>query len=205
MLQVIKAILCILVLFCGLREADAQSFDTGSRSGTSLLPIYLTSFDGGEQDGYVVLRWTTSDEKDLTAFDIERSSNGIVFETIGSVLPDASRSYHFIDPQLIAGRRFYRLRLNEASGDYGYSNIIRADKREGATLFVYPNPIRNGSLTIESSSATGYTIISMTGHLVAQGALQEGLNKVMLDVAGDYIIRIFSSSGILRVERVTVL
>jgi hypothetical protein len=165
----------------------------------------VTSFDASEQSTNIVLRWTTSDEKYLKAFEVEKSTDGIAFNNIGSVAPDASHHYRFTDADETPGKRLYRLRVTEASGDYSYTNIIRADKRQSAMLLIYPSTVCSGLLTIVSSYGTRYTVTSIDGHSITSGSLSEGINKVMLTAPGTYIVSVFSPTAPLGTAQITVL
>lgn len=96
-------------------------------SGKNRLPITLVSFDAKPIPSGVELNWVTADEENNDFFTIERSSDGIDFQTILQV-PGAGNSYeplHYraVDISPFNGRNYYRLKQTDFNGDFSYSDI----------------------------------------------------------------------------------
>jgi hypothetical protein len=95
-------------------------------------------------DGSVVdLQWTTSEEVNNTGFDIERSSNGSNFQSIGhvqgSLTTNAQHTYNFTDGQPGADVNYYRLKQIDIDGKFSYSKVIvLRNNLANGTVKVFP-------------------------------------------------------------------
>ncbi len=95
---------------------------------SSALPIELLYFDAElENETNVLLTWATVSEKDNDFFSIERSVNGISYETIGTV--DGSGNslsiieYEYIDYS-INSAYYYRVKQTDYDGEFDFTPII---------------------------------------------------------------------------------
>lgn len=105
------------------------------------LPLQLVFFSGRNNDCVNELYWSTGKEVNVQQTHIERSADGKVFTTIGSVTPKGSYSeYFFTDRYPVSGNNFYRLQLLDADGSTEYSKVIRIGNECTASIFLYPNP-----------------------------------------------------------------
>lgn len=92
----------------------------------SPLPLDLLSFDARKsKDDKVNLTWTTSNEKDINLFEVERSGDGKAFEaSIASVKATGMASvsqYEVMDGKPLVGNNFYRLKIVDQKGRVNYS------------------------------------------------------------------------------------
>lgn len=132
----------------------------GDRSGfsagiiDSMLPLDWLSFNVTAKDHYVLLEWTTANERHTSHFEIEGSRDGIGFSVLGQLAAANSENinayeYRHDTPQ--AGAWFYRIKQVDNDQNYTYSKIIRvqlADRREEPAPFIYPVPA-GSSITID--------------------------------------------------------
>jgi hypothetical protein len=125
--------------------------------GLSIIPVELTSFEAEIHENTVQLKWKTATEVNNMGFDIERSRDGNLYETIGHVKGSGTTTelsqYSFIDQSLNgSGITYYRLRQIDYDGTSSYSQIIEVDYSSLPTEFSlsqnYPNPF-NPSTTIK--------------------------------------------------------
>lgn len=94
----------------------------------SALPVELLAFDGSAEGTTNRLFWSTATEQDNDRFEVQRSADGLLFETIGS-LPGAGnvqsrQDYDFVHATPAPGVNYYRLRQVDFDGAFEYSNII---------------------------------------------------------------------------------
>lgn len=117
-------------------------FDTITVAG--LLPLHLLDFEGYRRQQSVELLWKTTDEQNTSHFEIERSSNGTIFQKIGTVQSQnapGTHTYHFNDDRPVKGVNFYRLKQVDLDGRVTYSKIIRIlFDSYGTPVTIYPNP-----------------------------------------------------------------
>lgn len=108
------------------------------------LPINLINFDAKTTISGNQLNWKTSDEKNFSHFEIERSSEGAVFDTIGKLVAIGNSSelneYQFIDNNLKTNNNYYRLKQIDLDGKFDYSKILFVKTNAESNQIVYPNP-----------------------------------------------------------------
>lgn len=133
-----------------MSEEDTNDVLGGSFARMSIfnnvdpLPIELVSFRAFASGSSGILDWVTASEKNNDRFEIERSSNGIDFVTIGNVSGAGdsaiSIAYRFVDTQPLSGINYYRLRQVDFDGKYEYSHIVSLYFEQASSIAVFPNP-----------------------------------------------------------------
>lgn len=130
----------------------------------SVLPLDWISFTAQKADKKVVLKWVTENEVNTDYFQVERSTNGVDFTTIGKVaaMGNAHNSYDFEDLQPATGLNFYRLKQFDKNGAAKYSTIIKIHFGDASlrTLRLYPNPAKD-QLTIAFSGRESLVTIQV--------------------------------------------
>ena len=171
----------------------------------TLLPVGLTSFTGRLTSEGVTLNWQTETAATTQSFDVERSTDGSRFYSIGQVpaSPDTSR-YAFTDRLLTtdAGAFFYRLHVLDRDGGTGYSSIVRINTGNTTgtmTARVAPNPTHGNSTLYVWSDEPGTAQVSLwttTGALVysRETGLTGGANAVNIRLpdhlpTGIYVVK----------------
>lgn len=144
------------------------------------LPLELLSFGAMLKKNTVELNWITLWEKNLSHFEIERSLDGRTFQQTGLVFgvgnSDFKSSYSFKNniSELAAPIIYYRLKLVDQDGSYGYSDIrairLSTSKNEVMTVMAYPNPVVNEvKITIPDSwqgTEVKYDLFNANGRVV---------------------------------------
>jgi hypothetical protein len=104
--------------------------------------VHLTGKAAGNK---VQLSWAVSHENDTKEYIIERSNsrNG-QYTMVGIVQPHSSGSslYVFMDNNPLSGANYYRLKMTGAGNRFSYTNIILARISSGASVSLYPNPVK---------------------------------------------------------------
>lgn len=85
------------------------------------LPIVLLDFGCLSTDASIIINWSTESESNNWKFEIQRSTNGINWETIGTVYsqnPNSSQTqlYSFTDVLPLNGINYYRLNQVDFNG-----------------------------------------------------------------------------------------
>jgi hypothetical protein len=114
------------------------------------LPVTLTSFGGQALATYSELTWTTAQEVNSEAFEVEASTDGRAFRTVGRVAAAGTatqvRRYSYRHATTQPGPRYYRLRQVDQDGSSTYSSVVTltTKRRTGAaTITAAPNPFHD--------------------------------------------------------------
>jgi Secretion system C-terminal sorting domain/FG-GAP repeat len=115
----------------------------GSSSG--VIPLKLIAFNAAwQQKGKTAkLDFVTENESAMCCFDIEKSSDGFNFSTIGTIAAtNTSRTvaYSFVDAAATAHNQYYRLKIKSTDGQIEYSNIQLLKNDKATEILVFPNP-----------------------------------------------------------------
>jgi hypothetical protein len=127
------------------------TFTFGSLSGASPLPIVLLHFDAAvNNENQVDIEWLTATETNNDYFRIERTRDGVSFETVAIVdgAGNSTQSLHYTttDAHPYNGVSYYRLTQVDFNGMQSYSEIVAVtltSTEVSTTEFsfsIYPNP-----------------------------------------------------------------
>jgi hypothetical protein len=189
---------------------------------TYVLPVNLVSFNATKIDSSSRLDWTTGSEHNNRLFEVERSTDAVSFNKIGTVDGAAnsttSLQYTFNDYAPAPGINFYRLRQVDFDGKATYSRVVSVDFGGPVEndFKVYPNPAR-GSFTIHLGNWTPQTLhlrmVSMTGETVYERNLSgDQMKDNVITVPrftvmgpGLYIVYLKDGAGATRTAKVLLL
>jgi hypothetical protein len=144
-----------LVILIRMKNDDATKtwwYDNLIVTGTGPLPVELIYFEHRKEDENVVFDWMTGSEINNHCFIIERSSGGILFEPIDTIMGNGNTTtetyYTFVDYSPIEGVSYYRLKQIDYDGQFEYSPTRTVDVIvDSLVVNIYPNPNR-GSFMI---------------------------------------------------------
>lgn len=182
----------------------------GVGTNPSPLPLELISFNGKLTGEDAMISWTTANEREMRDYVLERSINGSDFTAINTAKPltstEPKRLYQYRDANvtaLNAPQVFYRLKMEENSGNYRYSDVatINVDRSHQPMVSIVPNPVSGNILTLNTSGSTAgnatVKIIDLTGRIQLAATITEQdfqNNKISYNVAnlvpGFYILQV---------------
>jgi hypothetical protein len=162
---------------------SARKIGTGTQNGridhiqvtvhfSITLPVKITHFTASRNAQSVSVQWKSESEKNLSHYEIERSSNGINFLSIGQIPPQQNTiesSYLFADVQPLNSNAYYRLKAIDEDGQFIYSIIAAIPMKKTGNMQVYPNPLPKGqNLFINNNSNEEVTVklFSLAGTLI---------------------------------------
>ena len=182
----IKKLISFLSLFALLISASANDTITILKDGNSIQFIALKNND---------------------YFVIERSSNAIIWEQVGTIQgagnSNTQMDYSFVDSDPIDRLSYYRLTQVDYDGKsktYNPVSTLCGSNNNGLPIEVYPNPVLNEftfELDLEEyqGNEVSYTILDAKGAIVASDyiELNRGFNKQKINVVnlpnGVYFLR----------------
>lgn len=108
------------------------------------LPIELADFHATPVGEDVELTWVTNQEINSDYFEIERSSDGALFETLerveGAGNTTTEQAYKVMDYDPLPGKSYYRLRNMDLDGIETYSEVETVLFGHDDQIDVYPSP-----------------------------------------------------------------
>jgi len=166
-----------------------------------LMGLLLSASVSYNQELYVkqlqignILRWSTSLEQNNSAFSIEKSFDGIIFEEIGQIQgkgnSSAEEKYSFLDPSIGENIVYYRLKAVDNIGEYENSNSL-AVQRDNPNDFVITSisgertdKIFTIGLNSSKRGKMAYHVSNFEGKVFMKGEqeLIQGKNLISLNV-----------------------
>lgn len=136
----------------------------------SPLPVTFKGIVARSENSGVNVQWEVADEIDVRGYEVQRSTNGMRFETVGFVNAHGKPVYSFTDVQPASGAVYYRVKNVDIDGKYEFSSIVRVNNKRSTTLKLYPMPAQE-TVTLQHERITTNTTITLTtadGRLVKQ-------------------------------------
>ena len=137
----------------------------------SSVPLTLLSFTAKKQQGKSMLQWKTTNEQKTSHFEIQRSKDGGLFTSIGSVNAlnrYGEHNYSFADERPLPGINFYRLKQLDIDGRYEFSRVVSLQFEDVVQIKTFPNPVSDHVTILLPASMTGanLTIMAADGKIV---------------------------------------
>lgn len=155
-------------------------------SNIAPLPVSWLQFTAVRKDNTAVLNWITASEYNTQDFMIQHSTAGH-WENLGVVKAAGNAStptgYKYIHNAPLMGYNHYRLVQRDANGKQTFSDMATVWMGEGsAVISVFPNPVQNHQLIVNTTEPTHIALYDATGRRVLSQNLKEGAHT--LDVSG---------------------
>ncbi len=168
----------------------------------SILPIELVSFKAraiaSEGDlGQVEITWQTAWERDNDYFEVEKSRDGVNFQSIARVsskgnngFSNSIQNYVHYDQQPWLGKNYYRLKQVDFDGTTTYSKIEvviferSALASTAGKMEVYPNPLASNRQSLKvvlpaGGIGVGWLVLwDMAGREIYRERIEEGQTQL---------------------------
>jgi PKD repeat protein len=170
-----------------LTSERAGDFVINTTPGSAVLPVVLSAFSATPLYDDIQLSWITESEINSERFEIERSNDGVTFETIASVEGKQNSKektdYNYNDKSLPRGLYYYRLKQIDFDGQFAYSDIVSVEiNNSNESVNLFPNPTNN-LLFIETTGNIEEIVISnFMGQSMLVKLGQKNQNRRELDL-----------------------
>jgi len=117
-----------------------------------IVPVTYSSIKAWQQDNDIALEWKVENQLNIKSYTIERSIDGLAFNSIATLSANNSSSdvYDWVDVNAISGQSFYRVRSAGTNGTIQYSQVVKVSNgAAGAHISVYPNPVKDGIIGLQ--------------------------------------------------------
>ena len=191
----------------------------------AVLPVSITSIAANRNSGranQVTVNWKVENEINIEKYDVEYSTNGLVFESFTSLaaaLIGTNVGYTAQHNDATTADNFYRIKAISSGGQVQYSAIVKVASLKTAAvqaISVYPNPVVDKIMNVQfqnqPSGIYSIKMFSQAGAAVYQNTLTiTGNNQVKAMklqntiTAGNYQMVVTSQAGKQLVSQVVVL
>lgn len=180
-------------------------------SNPASLPLTLLNFNAVSKDNNKVdLNWMTTDHKNFSHFELERSTDGKNFSKVMMMMTESNSSaqnnYNYRDnvEGLNAKLVYYRLRLVDADDHFAYSPVrmVRFAIDNKIQVQTFPNPVTT-ELRVQipaqwQDKATVYEIFNSNGVMVQRTQVARASQIQQLNVqslgSANYIVRVINGA-----------
>ncbi|WP_207497296.1 T9SS type A sorting domain-containing protein [Aridibaculum aurantiacum] len=121
-------------------------------TSVSPLPVTFGGVSAAEVSGRVRVTWKIFTEDNTARYEIERSSDGRNFASVGTVGATQAGNYSWLDASPIKGTSFYRIKAIDRDGASMYSGILRILTGSKGDVSISPNPVKGGAVNLQVSN-----------------------------------------------------
>ncbi|THU40788.1 VCBS repeat-containing protein [Niastella caeni] len=141
------------------------------------LPLVWLNVNAVFLNNQVSISWKTADEQNTSHFNVERSTDGVLFNNIGQKASSNSageHQYSFNDKLVQPGYTYYyRLKQVDIDGSYNYSAIHRVNipGQRAAAMKVRDNPVRSDlvvAVTLPEAQQIRLVLVNAAGVTVLE-------------------------------------
>ena len=187
------------------------SFTSTATISNVSLPTKFSNFFAIKKDDNADLTWTVENEESNSYFDVQRSTDGRVFNDVIRVqaLRNGRSSNTYTTPDVNISRigskvLYYRIKQVETSGEVVYSEVRQINlSTKNFTIGLYPNPVVSSTKLVIDAPEAGKAFVIVRdalGKTVQQinmefvkGVNQKDLNATMLP-AGEYNVSVVGAT-----------
>jgi Secretion system C-terminal sorting domain len=173
-------------------------------SGLVTLADKVINLNAAYVNGAVPVRWAMAHVENGMQVNIQRSTDGKAFHTIGFIFPaatDVLNEYTWLDKQPSDKNNFYRLEITDIKGNATFSEVVLVYRSKNVMrLQVAPVPFKesfNITVQLNRNDKIRYKLLNMQGAMVKNGehSGQQGENQIRVNdlstlAAGTYLLQL---------------
>ncbi len=174
-----------------------------------ILPVTIINFKAYQKGNGVQIDWIALNEINVDHYEVEKSTNGITFASIGRVnvtKNSTSANYSKTDASPVVGNNFYRVKAIDKDGALTYTSIALVNIGQGKTsISIYPNPVLNKAFKVQFANMPQgrYQLVMynslgqpiLTEIIEHPGGFATQTIRLSQDIAGGtYFVKVFNSS-----------
>ena len=175
---------------CGQYSRDTVNITVAA------LPVTIKNYElriKNEIQNTVENVWSTSTEINVSHFNVQRSLDGVIFETVGMVDSKGAGKYSFIDKTNLNGVVYYRLEVVDKNGALSYSEVKEIQLGiNNYELRISPNPAKD-FISISGGSVKEIRVSDVGGRVLLKST--EKKIDIRSLVSGTYVVQIETLNG----------
>ncbi|MBL7699117.1 MAG: T9SS type A sorting domain-containing protein [Chitinophagaceae bacterium] len=194
--------LAYVVEYGGLSTDPALTLTANKTiANNSFLPVTGLELNVQSSGKNVLIKWSTITEINCERFDVLHSTDGIVFNKIGSTVgagtTDIKQYYQFVHDAPVNGNNYYRLQQFDIDGRFKYSPVREVTIGNPVNIIIGPNPAHS-AITVNGAGNSDMQVFSLNGTLMYSSRVTSDNFKVNVEhfQKGTYVIRIRRENAI---------
>lgn len=185
-------------------NADQNNNFGISGGAVTALPVEWVHFDATSKNTNVELEWVTATEENNSHFEIQRSVNGDIWETLGQLNGMGNTlsitTYNFVDVEPHVGVNQYRIKQVDFDGRFEYSKTIGINHTTQTMINeikLFPNPSQqNVNISWKSKLLNGFVeLLDLNGQVTKSYKIQNAA-QTRMDVSdmqnGVYYFKVYN-------------
>ncbi|OFX27667.1 MAG: hypothetical protein A2033_06770 [Bacteroidetes bacterium GWA2_31_9] len=171
----------------------------------AVLPIELLSFDVVSKGDLVEINWKTASEINNDYFIIEKSIDGVNFESFAKVDGAGNSNYLInyasVDYSPFKNITYYRLKQIDFDGKYSHSSIKSVSTNNNSSIKVFCNEFGHSFIIVNKlKQELKLRIVDMSGKLRFESQISSDNEIIKLNInklhlkSGIYLLNVFSNS-----------
>src|SRR5579859_4379009 len=142
---------------------------------STTLSTTIQDFTASPTDGSIILQWLTTNQQPNTQYEIQISTDGKSFYSVGEAEGDASATgtsakyqYQYNPDPSHLGKLYFRIEEKDPFGKVSYSAVLVVDptasgKPDAVSYQTFPNPATNSLQVQFNSTQTGRFLVELVG------------------------------------------
>lgn len=172
------------------------------------LPVKFTKLSALQNDQQIDISFEAIDYQNVKHFEVEKSFDGISFNTISTLEPRATNQYAATDFETTLNKtHFYRIKEVSVDGAIFYSEVAAVNFVTDKNVIVYPTEIYDNTLNISGVDLQENNTLIVSDFL-GRKVLQQKIEaqKVQLPTLnqGIYFVTILENNHVLKTQKIIV-
>ena len=157
-----------------------------------VLPLQFKSVAAKFISTGITVNWNVLNNDAGYTYVVEKSSDGVHYTSIGTVLGSNKGGYSYVDAVPFSGKNYYRIKATSSTGSVKYSDIVLMQQSDIALINIYPNPVVEMLNISGLKGNSELRIVNANGQVVLKQ--NTNVNSLGVDVSklvtGNYIIEV---------------
>lgn len=174
------------------------------KTNATILPISFNDIYVQRLDDNIIINWKATLDENFLNYDVEKSNNGIHFESISKIVD--TNIFQYIDRSPNQGQNYYRLKVVQKDGGVKYSKVVAIVFETSKRIAIYPNPVKdilNIEINSEEYNSATIIITTLDGREVQKKVIQmmPGVKIYKVDISTItsqlFFIKVVNEKGVL--------
>ncbi|MBX9784919.1 MAG: T9SS type A sorting domain-containing protein [Chitinophagaceae bacterium] len=179
-------------------------FTLATRIPNNVLPVTAINWRAAAVNNAAIIDWAIENDLEVSDYSVERSTDGIRFSSVGKISSKQTASafsYSFTDASPLQGWNYYRIRINDKTGSFAYTDIKRLQFNNPSFVKLYPIPtldVLNVQLETDPLPGSSLQITDAGGRIVYQTNTVQRIMQLNVSrfTAGAYYVRYISNGNV---------